>query len=384
MRPEGVRRDPGGQAGTGGGVGRIVFWQPIDSPHQESFLESVVRRFPGEVVLAIEGSLPPERAAQGWMQPRHTGVRVVDISVPASHAALASRDTPESLHVFSGFFSHPLVWSAFRTLAPSSARLAIFSEAPEQPPLTGWIKRQRGRLLARRWARRFAFVLAVGTVGRDFFRRIGWPTRQIVPFGYFLDSPPIGSEAARPRDDGPFRLVSAGQLIRRKGIDLLLRACVGLPRSGWQLDIFGDGTERPRLERLARTLGLDDRVDFRGVITNDALLESLAAADCAILPSRFDGWGMLVSESLSVGTPAICTTTSGAAAVAQEADWSVGGSPAPLVVVRPAGDALADALRAAVASGPPSAARRAMIRAGMAPLSADAAAIRFLQVVATL
>jgi glycosyltransferase involved in cell wall biosynthesis len=362
------------------GVRRIVFWQPIDSPHQESFLEAVGRRFQGEVILAVEKSLPPERVTQGWPRPRHERVRVVDISEPARHAALAANDTSESLHVFSGFFSHPLVWSGFRRLADSSARLAIFSEAPEQPPLTGWIKRLRGRLRARRWAPRFAFVLAIGGVGREFFRGIGWPAARIIPFGYFLDPPAAGAA----RTDGPFRLVSAGQLIRRKGIDLLVRACAVLPRSGWRLDIYGDGPERTRLERLAAALCIGDRVAFHGNVPHATVVESLGACDCAVLPSRFDGWGMLVSESLAVGTPAICTDRCGAAAVAEAADWNGGDLPRPLVVVRPAARALAAAIEAAVVSGRPSAARRAMIRAGMAPLAADAAAARFLEVVALL
>jgi glycosyltransferase involved in cell wall biosynthesis len=298
---------------------QIIFWQPIASPHQEAFLESLAERFAGEVILGVEQSFPAGRRAQGWQQPTHTNVNVVDLSTPANRAALVAHAGPSALHVFSGFFSHPLVWGGFRALAASQARLAIFSEAPEQTLATGWLKQLRGRALAARWARRFAFVLAIGGVGCEFFSRIGFPREKIVPFGYFLDVPPLPApSSARPQaDDVCF--VSAGQLIRRKGIDLLVRACAGLPADGWRLDIYGDGPERRRLEQLVRSLRLANRVVLHGVVSNDTVRAALTQADCAVLPSRFDGWGMLVNESLAAGTPVICTAHCGAAVLVESA-----------------------------------------------------------------
>jgi glycosyltransferase involved in cell wall biosynthesis len=353
----------------------IIFWQPIASPHQEAFLEAVAERcaaaYGMEVILGVERDLPPERSAQGWREASHKHLKVVDISIPANHAALAAHDTATSLHVFSGFFSHPLVWAGFHRLAPTPARLAIFSEAPEQPWQTGWLKRLRGRVLAARWARRFAFVLAVGGVGCEFFSGIGFPKEKIVPFGYFLDVPPLAAAASSRPTDGIVRLVSAGQFIHRKGIDLLLRACGALPASGWRLDCYGDGPERPRLEQVVRSLGLADRVAFHGVVSNDEMQPALTRADCAVLPSRFDGWGMLVNESLAAGTPVICTAACGAAVLVSSARL---GS----VVQSDSVAVLSAALAHAIARGSVQAQDRAAINADAAAhMSAPWAAARF-------
>jgi len=360
-------------------ISRIVFWQPIDSPHQEAFLESLAHQFDGEVILGIERAFPAERHAQGWRQPRHTKVNVVDISIPANHAALAAHATANSLHVFSGFFSHPLVWAGFRRLAPSDARLAIMSEAPEQPLSTGWLKRLRGRVLAARWARRFAFVLAIGGVGCEFFERIGFPKEKIVPFGYFLDVPPLAEAAsnhpAARSADGDVRFVSAGQLIRRKGIDLLVKACGKLPANGWRLDIYGDGPERQALEQLVRELKLSERIVFRGTIPSDQVRNLFAETDCAVLPSRFDGWGMLVNESLAAGTPVICTAACGAAAMVTEEQ---SGRVVPSDQVAP----LTAALVAAMANGPVQPHTRVAIKDKATQYaSADQAARRFMEAV---
>jgi glycosyltransferase involved in cell wall biosynthesis len=323
-----------------------------------------------EVILGVERDLPLERSAQGWRRTSHKHLKVVDISIPANHAALTAHDTSASLHVFSGFFSHPLVWAGFRKLAPTPARLAIFSEAPEQPWQTGWLKRLRGRALAARWARRFAFVLGIGGVGCEFFSRIGFPKEKIVPFGYYLDVLPLAAASNQPAD-GIVRVVSAGQLIHRKGIDLLLRACGDLPATGWRLDVYGDGPERRRLEQVVRSLRLCDRVVFHGVVSNDAVRDSLTHADVAVLPSRFDGWGMLVNESLAAGTPVICTASCGAAVLVSSAQM---GSVVQPGSVGPLRVALADA----IARGPVQQEDRAAIHADAAThMSAAWAAARF-------
>lgn len=299
---------------------RIIFWQPIDSPHQEAFLEAVAEQFPGEVILGVEQNLPADRAAQGWRKASHNKVRVVDISIPGNHAALTAHSASDSLHVFTGFFSHPLVWSGFSKLAPSQARLAIMSEAPEQTLLTGWLKRLRGRALARRWAHRFAFVLAIGGVGCEFFEAIGFPKEKIIPFGYYLDVPPLADGKPPRRRDDDFRFISAGQLIHRKGIDILIKACAQLPKKGWRLEVYGDGPERASLERLTVQLNLTDRITFYGAVPNDTIWKAMMASDCGVLPSRFDGWGVLVNEALAVGTRVICSDTCGAATLITFAD----------------------------------------------------------------
>lgn len=359
-------------------VARIIFWQPIDSPHQDAFLESVAEGFDGDVILGYEQPFPAERAAQGWRAPRHARVKVFDISSSANHAALAAHDTEESLHVFSGFFCYPLVQSAFRVLAPSRAHLAIYSEAPEQPLLIGWLKHLRGRFIAARWASRIGFVLAVGGLGCDFFTRIGFPSNKIVPFGYYDQPPAVDVRDSEVHRDGVFHFISAGQLIRRKGIDLLLRACARLPSAGWHLDIYGDGPKRRSLEHLASRLHLKTQVTFHGKVPHTDLQRAIAAADCAILPSRFDGWGMLVSEAVAVGTPVICTSCCGSSDLATRS--SVLG-----VTVAPSPRQLAEPLSAALKAGLPTPDIRAAIARTMTERgSAKAAAGRVLAAVRSL
>ncbi len=330
---------------------RLVFWQPIVSPHQRDFLEALAAAFPGEVTLAAERGLPEERIAMGWPPVVHDRVRVVDASQPEAFERTLRHDGPDTLHLFSGFFSHAIVWRAFRRLVPSAARLAMISEAPEQRPATGWIKRLRGRWLVRRYAPRLEFALVMGAVGRRFFEATGFPTEKIVPFGYFLPVPERPWPPAPPQTEagGPVRFLAAGQFIRRKGFDLLVEALAGLPAEGWECTIRGEGPWRRRLERASRSVAT--RLRLPCPVPNAELRAEIAAADRVVVPSRHDGWAMLVNEALVAGTPVICSDACGAADLID--------APAAGVVVR-AGDvaALTAALRGAITEGRVDGARR--------------------------
>jgi glycosyltransferase involved in cell wall biosynthesis len=352
-----------------------VFWQPILSPHQRDFLEAVAAAFDGEVVLAVERELPPERIAQGWMALSHARVRVVDVSDGAAFAAESAHRDRDTLHVFSGFFSHPIVWRAFRRLADSDALLAVLSEAPEQGLFTGWLKRLRARVLVRRWAGRIAVVFAMGSLGREFFERVGFPPSKIAVAGYHLgvgESPwPDGVRW----DDPAVRIVAAGQFIRRKGFDLLIDALADLPAGGWRCDLYGDGVLGERLRRRARRARVGDALQFHPALPNDRMRREIAGSDWAVVPSRHDGWGIVVNEALIAGTPVICSTGCGAADLI---DDPIAGS------VFPAGDAasLARLLRECAGGGRTPEDRRRRVHAHALRHSPAQAAAAFLARVA--
>ena len=76
---------------------------------------------------------------------------------------------------------------------------------------------------------------------------------------------PRAGDAVRPSFSPRNLLVYAGQIIRGKGVDVLLRSLVHV-RSPFELVILGDGNDRARCEKLARKLGLADRVRFAGFV----------------------------------------------------------------------------------------------------------------------
>lgn len=110
---------------------------------------------------------------------------------------------------------------------------------------------------------------------------------------------------------GGVRLVTAGRLVARKRIDLLLTAIAHLRAEACDctLTIYGDGPEREALTRLAAQLGLSEAVDFAGFRPD----WHLAARDhdlCVHLSNQ-EGFCIVVAEAMMVGLPVVAYPVGG-------------------------------------------------------------------------
>jgi GalNAc-alpha-(1->4)-GalNAc-alpha-(1->3)-diNAcBac-PP-undecaprenol alpha-1,4-N-acetyl-D-galactosaminyltransferase len=103
---------------------------------------------------------------------------------------------------------------------------------------------------------------------------------------------------------GP-RILAVGRLDRQKGFDVLIEALALLRnRFPWQLVLVGDGEERDSLERLARSLGVEQAIQWIGLVKNP--FPYYVWADLVIVPSRFEGFPNVAMEAMSVGRTVIC------------------------------------------------------------------------------
>ncbi|MCW8278248.1 glycosyltransferase [Pseudomonas sp. PCH199] len=100
-------------------------------------------------------------------------------------------------------------------------------------------------------------------------------------------------------------IVAVGRLAWQKGFDTLIDAFAQLPDRRARLIIFGEGILRAPLLEQARALGVADRVDLPGY-TRDPMAQ-VAAADCFVLSSRFEGSPNALVEALATGTPVVAT-----------------------------------------------------------------------------
>ena len=101
--------------------------------------------------------------------------------------------------------------------------------------------------------------------------------------------------------------------IYNKGLDLLLRAMAEEGRTAaTRLEVAGKGSEEERrtLLGLIASLGLQERVSLVGFVPDIQM--AIRSAEAVILPSRFDGFGQVVLESLALGTPVILSSRAGA------------------------------------------------------------------------
>jgi glycosyltransferase involved in cell wall biosynthesis len=102
-------------------------------------------------------------------------------------------------------------------------------------------------------------------------------------------------------------VVFAGRHIPEKRAPAVVPA-IAEARSAWpelRCEIYGDGPDAGEVERLIGELGVDGVVEQRGFVPGPELQERFARAACMLLPSRREGYGRVVIEAASVGTPSV-------------------------------------------------------------------------------
>ncbi len=101
------------------------------------------------------------------------------------------------------------------------------------------------------------------------------------------------------------KLIFVGNLIRGKGLDILLKALKILDDYEFDLDIVGDGEKAEEYKALSRRYRLENKVNFVGEMSNTDLLEKLPCYDYLVLPSRHETFGIVLIEAMSCGLPVI-------------------------------------------------------------------------------
>jgi glycosyltransferase involved in cell wall biosynthesis len=124
--------------------------------------------------------------------------------------------------------------------------------------------------------------------------------------GALLEGEFEGTPAAAPLPAEPL-VVFAGRHIPEKNPAAVVHAVAKAREQIPELRaaIFGDGPERPKVLAAIAELGLEEVVEAPGFVDEDVIQDTLARALCLVLPSRREGYGLVVVETLSKGTPVV-------------------------------------------------------------------------------
>jgi glycosyltransferase involved in cell wall biosynthesis len=197
-----------------------------------------------------------------------------------------------------------VTWLGMRQARALGARPLFFSWQNifrRYPPPFGQMERQ---VLA--WA---DHGIMGNAAADEVWRRKGYrgPTTILPQFGVSLE---LFRERGPFSADTPFLIGSASRrLAPEKGVDLILQAATALP-GDWRVRVAGDGDDRARLEGLAQSLGIADRVDFVGKVGSEAVADFLRGLDVLVLPSRTtptwkEQFGRVLIEAMACGVPVI-------------------------------------------------------------------------------
>jgi glycosyltransferase involved in cell wall biosynthesis len=115
-------------------------------------------------------------------------------------------------------------------------------------------------------------------------------------------------------------MLYVGRIAREKNIPLLLEAAAAImgERSDTRLWMVGDGPFRKEAQRLARELGIGDRVKFIGAVPRVEVDKFYIAADLFLFASVTETQGLVIGEAMSYGVPAVAVRGGGASSAIQE------------------------------------------------------------------
>jgi glycosyltransferase involved in cell wall biosynthesis len=291
---------------------RLLIWTRIPTHHQSAFFEALRSRGIDLVVHYLQ-HVDADRLSLGWDGRPELPASERYVS-PSLRALELCADWRERIHVIPGY-SPPFLLQLVGFLSSRRVPWLHWSEHSWPRPrahLTFSIKWLYGHL-----ARYRALgALAIGELARREFIRWGIPASRIrfLPYAVPRVVVPAGAEPAEIPVESP-RFLFLGQLCARKGVDLLLAAMreVLVAHPNARLEFAGKDEPGSLYERMAERLEIAHAVRFSGVVEAAQIGRVLQRCDVLILPSRHDGWGVVLNEAASLGKALIASDACGAA-----------------------------------------------------------------------
>jgi glycosyltransferase involved in cell wall biosynthesis len=291
---------------------KIAIWT-ITPNHYQSAFHDAVRRLGTDTRVVYFGEVSQERHALGWKTVGRSDL-LEEESFLNDNANLVENiaDWKERVHVVPGGRTK-LLRSLVRSLSKSGVEWVHWSE-PSSP---GW-KRLAGSAL-RYWYGQYVNRYALGAFGTghmamDDLRRWGIRRFRIASLPYVV-APSVEPNDGREREARPPTFVYVGQLCQRKGIDVLLGAFREVARDypSARLILAGADGSKGLYTRMAERLGVSKQTSFTGPVPIGNVRGLMRSATAVVLPSRHDGWGVVLSEAAAEGLALIATETCGAA-----------------------------------------------------------------------
>ncbi|PAY19343.1 hypothetical protein CKO51_12080 [Rhodopirellula sp. SM50] len=285
---------------------RVLLLMPFANPHLLSIFRELHDRRQIELSFYVCRDLPQHRLALGWTTPhdaRFFGWRLrilkdfISECRNSDHVVFLGVLDPKLVMFFAVLACRILgkkIWIASEGFKKSGVKFPLFV-----------------RLLLNV---RSLSILAIGDRSSDDYRAAGLDRPQYYRFGfaehYDDDSTMADGLSSRSNDFRSVRIFGVGQLNDRKNFESVVKQLCSINSVGRvEMRICGDGPNAATLRELAKQLPENVTVTLLGNCEASRLDEEFRAADLFVMPSRYDGWGVVLNQAVEYRLP--CVVSSG-------------------------------------------------------------------------
>ena len=294
----------------------FYFWQNMISMHQSAFLRALADHEYCKVSLVVVENLSLEREKMGWKIPDMGKVTVLSFDdITDWKAEFNNKPMVKSVHIFSGINAYPRIHEVFLYAMKQECNIGIMAEPLNDTNTKGKLRLLSAWYKRLKFASRIDFFLAISEKAYKQYTSVGYTDRQVFQWCYCVENSGISIDDVNKQNSTlPFRIMFVGSMILRKGYDILIKALQLLSTNEWKADFYciGNAAEKELALAIEKETNLNGKIKFLPFLDNASVRQKMYEYDVMILPSRFDGWGAVVNEALTEGTPVIVSHQSGA------------------------------------------------------------------------
>lgn len=281
----------------------IVFWLEFPLFHVAPLIERISQEPSVRVFVVCEKEIPKWRLDMGFPTPDFGKANVFFSPTSKDRREIVnmSRDK-DWAHVFYGLRSSPLNFQCFSYVTKESCIVGLYMEAlrlHEMP--MGIFRALYYKFFFAIFKRKIDFVLALGDMGVRQYSSLGVSKEKLFGFKYYLNFD--GLEKGKFMPATHVRFLYVGQLVDRKNVMLLLEAFKNIKKSfkNVSLTLVGEGVRRNDIVEFVDKGNLADAVSLFPYFNNNELSAIYECHDVLVLPSEFDGWGVVTVEAMMHG-----------------------------------------------------------------------------------
>lgn len=303
---------------------KLVIWQPNLTPHQYDSFQSLANRKVFHLESHVIDLDEPVRVKQGWPSVASTSFSVLKINgILISYFYKYIFKSKDCIHIFSGAFGSYKLIFLMHLCAIFNINFFVITESYSNLIIPYFESRITLVHRLKKLLRPFFYkiniklikkniygVFAISELARSQWTKFGMSANKIVRYGYFVKKANFKLEIPIREinfEGAPLRIIFIGSLIYIKGLDILISAVENLLSQGASisLDIYGPGD----ITDFEMT---HPNIRYMGVIPFGLSQKFISQYDLLVLPSRYDGWGVVINEAINAGVPIVCSSSVGA------------------------------------------------------------------------